>query len=421
MASRPAPIAALREEIARLFDESELKTLCVDMDVDYESLPTVGKASKVRELLLLLQRTDRLDELLSNIKRLRPRAHLPRIPRTSRPSIGQERTLSFSADEFFDVADIDVIVRNVIGWFEKIQNPDGGLPTDDEGSPSGTWATSGVLWAAWTAGVTFRRRWMRRGLDWVLKQRSEDGGIPICRPGDPDITDGVALTLLCLRLAVSDDNVAAYRRALTQSAEWLLTHRVKREGWRWRDDSSEQCSVASTTFALRALRSARAASRSLVRDIDAVLAEVCDWLMAIRNDDGGWGARAGDPSRAAVTALAALALIEADPAFDAEASTNFVLDAQEKDGGWPDTIERPSLATVTRIGTANCLQMLAAVPWRGHGLALMGGLRALLGTYEYPRFRYRDTIVLTWPTRDALLALTRLGQGLGLARCRHGG
>src|SRR4051812_18387806 len=32
-------------------------------------------------------------------------------------------------------------------WIESAQNPDGGLPTDDHGTPSCTWTTAGLLWA----------------------------------------------------------------------------------------------------------------------------------------------------------------------------------------------------------------------------------------------------------------------------------
>ena len=43
------------------------------------------------------------------------------------------------------------LIEKCANWVKKVQNPDGGLPSDNEGSYSCTWSTSGLLWAAWTA------------------------------------------------------------------------------------------------------------------------------------------------------------------------------------------------------------------------------------------------------------------------------
>jgi Effector-associated domain 7/Effector-associated domain 11 len=53
----------LREFIVRHFDSEELRTLCHDVDVDYDSLRGEGKAGKARELVLFMERRDRLDQL----------------------------------------------------------------------------------------------------------------------------------------------------------------------------------------------------------------------------------------------------------------------------------------------------------------------------------------------------------------------
>ena len=41
------------------FDTSELRTLCFDLDVDYDNLPGEGKMDKARELVMYLRRHQR--------------------------------------------------------------------------------------------------------------------------------------------------------------------------------------------------------------------------------------------------------------------------------------------------------------------------------------------------------------------------
>ncbi|MFC1466278.1 MAG: hypothetical protein ACFLMY_15665 [Candidatus Brachytrichaceae bacterium NZ_4S206] len=64
----------LRELMLKHFDISELKTLCFDLGVDYESLGSAdaGRTDKVRELILYFERRDRLSELVTACARLRP-------------------------------------------------------------------------------------------------------------------------------------------------------------------------------------------------------------------------------------------------------------------------------------------------------------------------------------------------------------
>jgi len=56
------------------FDESELKTLCFHLGVDYDALPDVGKNNKARELIDLFERQDRIQELVEEGKKLGPNA-----------------------------------------------------------------------------------------------------------------------------------------------------------------------------------------------------------------------------------------------------------------------------------------------------------------------------------------------------------
>jgi hypothetical protein len=45
------------------FNDSELRDLCFELDIDYESLGGEGKAAKARELVAFCERRDRLPEL----------------------------------------------------------------------------------------------------------------------------------------------------------------------------------------------------------------------------------------------------------------------------------------------------------------------------------------------------------------------
>lgn len=62
----------LRELTANYFNETELRDICFDLHVDYESLPAQGKRDKARELVAFLERGRRVDELVLTIRDQRP-------------------------------------------------------------------------------------------------------------------------------------------------------------------------------------------------------------------------------------------------------------------------------------------------------------------------------------------------------------
>jgi hypothetical protein len=65
------PLITLRELLSTRFNEEELRTLCYDLSVDYDSLPGRGNAAKARELIAYLERYERLPDLkhLGRLKR----------------------------------------------------------------------------------------------------------------------------------------------------------------------------------------------------------------------------------------------------------------------------------------------------------------------------------------------------------------
>ncbi|MAT97204.1 MAG: hypothetical protein CL608_08680 [Anaerolineaceae bacterium] len=65
-------LITLRQILETRFSDSELRTLCFDLGVDYEGLPGEGKLNKVRELISYLDRRDRIHQLTKIGKKLRP-------------------------------------------------------------------------------------------------------------------------------------------------------------------------------------------------------------------------------------------------------------------------------------------------------------------------------------------------------------
>jgi hypothetical protein len=58
--------------IEEYFNDNELRTLCFDLNIDYESLPAEGKAGKARELVAYAQRHKLTDDLIERCRELRP-------------------------------------------------------------------------------------------------------------------------------------------------------------------------------------------------------------------------------------------------------------------------------------------------------------------------------------------------------------
>jgi len=65
-------LTKLLKILVRHFDEGELRTLCFDLGVDYDALPSSGKENKARELISYLQRRGGLRKLVERVKQLRP-------------------------------------------------------------------------------------------------------------------------------------------------------------------------------------------------------------------------------------------------------------------------------------------------------------------------------------------------------------
>ena len=70
--SPPLPLPILRQSLTDYFSEGELRDLCFDLKVDYDSLPGLGKGDKARELIAHLERRKLVSVLVEQCQQLRP-------------------------------------------------------------------------------------------------------------------------------------------------------------------------------------------------------------------------------------------------------------------------------------------------------------------------------------------------------------
>ena len=67
-----APWTELRQLIATYLSNEDLRTLCFDLDLDYDSLGGEGKEAKARELIIWSRRNDRVADLIEALVAQRP-------------------------------------------------------------------------------------------------------------------------------------------------------------------------------------------------------------------------------------------------------------------------------------------------------------------------------------------------------------
>lgn len=73
-------LSTLHDNMDRYFSLEEIRTLCFDLGVDFDSVRGEGKAPRIRELILALARNGRLPELLSLLHDERPFVNWAPIP-----------------------------------------------------------------------------------------------------------------------------------------------------------------------------------------------------------------------------------------------------------------------------------------------------------------------------------------------------
>lgn len=78
----------LRSKMDQDFSLEEIKLLCFDMGIDFESLPGEGKGAKIRELIAFCQRRGRLDALADKVRGERPPVAAPQ-PAPGQPPVAK--------------------------------------------------------------------------------------------------------------------------------------------------------------------------------------------------------------------------------------------------------------------------------------------------------------------------------------------
>lgn len=66
--------AQLRDLFAGLFNKTDLRSLCMELDLDYEDIPGSTRTEKIQELIAQMNRHGRIEELLKEAKQMRPSA-----------------------------------------------------------------------------------------------------------------------------------------------------------------------------------------------------------------------------------------------------------------------------------------------------------------------------------------------------------
>ncbi len=85
----PEQLSQLRQIIIDHYNDEELRTLCADLGVDYDSLPAQGKVGKARELVAYCERRGRIPELKQRVEAGPPdtRPTTPTSPSLSQPAV----------------------------------------------------------------------------------------------------------------------------------------------------------------------------------------------------------------------------------------------------------------------------------------------------------------------------------------------
>lgn len=113
----------LFESLNRYFSLDEIRTICFNMGIDYDSIPGEAKSAKTRELIQDLARNQRLRELLDLVTRYRPRVAWPPMPENFQLSSSLEWASSSQTAQSIQYGDVihgskidgDYVGRDKIG------------------------------------------------------------------------------------------------------------------------------------------------------------------------------------------------------------------------------------------------------------------------------------------------------------------
>jgi tetratricopeptide (TPR) repeat protein len=80
-------LVTLHQNLVAHFSDDELRTLCFDLQVEYDDLPSQGRASRARDLIAFLVRRDRVTELIELCAKQRPNVDWQDILQAARQAV----------------------------------------------------------------------------------------------------------------------------------------------------------------------------------------------------------------------------------------------------------------------------------------------------------------------------------------------
>ncbi|HRX01089.1 MAG TPA: hypothetical protein P5280_16455, partial [Cyclobacteriaceae bacterium] len=109
-------VAELRRLITEHFSIEELRTLCLDLGIDDESVFADGKNKEtwVRELIKRIKREKRLDELISHLQNRRPNVIWPKL---SLPDTPPNKPVVKNSKPVFSRFLMVIAIVVAVGWF----------------------------------------------------------------------------------------------------------------------------------------------------------------------------------------------------------------------------------------------------------------------------------------------------------------
>lgn len=173
--------------------------------------------------------------------------------------------------------------------------------------------------------------------------------------------------------------------------------------------------ISSTSFAIRALKSVEDITNNIT--IKYTISAGVEWLLLNRNSDFGWGIYPNMPSKSCSTALALAAIIDCHLNLnviktDIDKGIEIIKIGQQNNGSWQDIIERRAGLTIIRIGSPYCLITLLKYKCNIYDIFIQKGIRYITSNIIDGKSRYQDSDIVTWSTRDILLALAELRKNI---------
>jgi|GEM_PF-2185987 len=308
------------------------------------------------------------------------------------------------------LAFLENIFKDSIEYFKGSQNPDGGSPYNDAGSPSGAWNTSGVLWSIVNIFDYEDYTFLEETLQYLLKEQNDDGSIPITNKGDKACIDATSQFIYSLGIIYRINQDKNIYVALEKAVKWLCN---SSKNGSYGTLSDTDVVISSTSFAILSLNSIY--DIILIPEVTYTISAGVNWLLLNINSDSGWGIYPKNPTKSGTTALAISVLVDCKRYMQESQFQDIICKGKEilfknqyELGNWSDIIERKAGLTVIRISTPYCVIALLKMGVTIYDTRLQRAVKYILSKFDNGKFTYQDSDIVTWSTRDALLALSEL-------------